>query len=342
MQLVLSEYIDAGICLVYLDDLIIMGDNADELQNNIRLILARLDKYQLRIAIQKCDFEPNTEIEFLGHKISKDRISPGPKSSSILQGIVNPNHERDDKDRNAKLNTLIGIINWFAKYIPDCSRTMLPLLDARKDGWTWGVDQDKAFNTFRDILANLQPLYLPSGGHNRLEVHTDASKDGWFAVLFEDTGDAGAPQDRLRVIAYAGGVFRGPQLSWSILQKEMFSVYQAHLKFDPFIRLHEFRLVIDNKTMCYCETSADLMVQRWYLRIQHYMSEIVHVPGILNVLPDAGSRLLHLEHPNLQLNHFNSIISYCAAVSAAKSLKPPTVCHHKPCCLFTAISRVPN
>ena len=64
MQLILSDYIDAGICLVYLDDLIIMGDAPDELQANIRLILARLDKYQLRIAIYRYKSEARFHPKF--------------------------------------------------------------------------------------------------------------------------------------------------------------------------------------------------------------------------------------------------------------------------------------
>jgi hypothetical protein len=308
MQTIFSELIAAGVCLIYLDDLIIMGNTAEELKANIRLVLERLAKYDLRISIQKCDFDCNTSIEFLGHTIKDGKISPGPKSSKILEGIVNPNDESADKDKNSKLNTFIGIANWFSKYIPDCQRKIKPLLDARANGWTWGEDQETAFHMFKDILSNLQPLHMPSGGKNKLEVHTDASKDGYFCVLFEDTGE-GEACERLRVIAYAGGVFRGPQLAWSILQKEMFAVFQAHLKFDHFIRLHEFKLIIDNKTMCYCETSADLMVQRWYLRIQHYLSEIIHCPGVLNILPDAGSRLLHLEHPNLVEAQFMSLTS---------------------------------
>ncbi len=308
MQTIFSDYIRKGICLIYLDDLIIMSNSPEELQENIRLILARLDKYNLRISIKKCDFTCNKSIEFLGHNICDGKISAGPKTCKILEGIVNPNDETEDKDKVSKLNTFIGLVNWFAKYIPDCQRELKPLLDARANGWTWGKDQEAAFTKFRKTLSNLQPLSMPSGGTNKLEIHTDASKDGYFCVLFEDTG-IGDACERLRVIAYAGGVFRGPQLAWSILQKEMHAVFQAHLKFDHFIRLHEFKLVIDNKTMCYCETSADLMVQRWYLRIQHYMSEIVHLPGVLNILPDAGSRLLHLQHPNLVDSQFMSITS---------------------------------
>ena len=308
MQLVLGDYVGT-ICLIYIDDLIILADSPEELNANIRLILERLNKYNFRIAIDKCDFEPNTTIDFLGHTISNGSITPGPKSSKILENIVNPNHETNDKAKLAKLGTFIGIVNWFAKYIPDCSRMLLPLLNARENGWTWGDDQERAFVKFRAILADLQPLALPSGGDNRLEVHTDASKDGWFAVLFEDSGVGTTACERLRVISYTGGVFRGPQIAWSILQKEMHAVYQAHLKFDTFIRLHEFRLVIDNRTMCFCETSSDMMVMRWWLRIQSYQSEIVHVPGITNIVPDAGSRLMHLLHPNVQTQDFSTLTS---------------------------------
>lgn len=308
MSTVLADYVST-ICLLYIDDLIIFGDTPEDLNANIRKILARLNAYHLRINVKKCDFDPTEEIEFLGHKISQGMIRPGAKTATILKDIVCPNDEAEPEDKVSKLNTFIGIVNWFSKYIPDCSRKLLPLLDLRLGAWKWEVDQQKCFEMFRDILADMQPLHLPSGGTNRLEVHTDASKYGWFAVLFEDTGD-GTPQERLKVIAYCGGVFRKGQLAWSVLQKEMFAVYQAHLKFDPFIRLHQFRLIVDNKTMTFCETSADMMVQRWYLRIQHYDSEIVHLPGILNVVPDAGSRLLHLTHPNVETAQFCSLSSY--------------------------------
>jgi hypothetical protein len=52
MTTLFGDYIGT-ICLIYLDDLIIMGDTEEELNKNIALVLARLDKYDLRINIQK-------------------------------------------------------------------------------------------------------------------------------------------------------------------------------------------------------------------------------------------------------------------------------------------------
>jgi hypothetical protein len=46
MQTILGSYIGT-ICLCYIDDLFIMADSAEELNQNIRLVLARLDQFNL-------------------------------------------------------------------------------------------------------------------------------------------------------------------------------------------------------------------------------------------------------------------------------------------------------
>ena len=289
-------------CMIYIDDLIIFGNSIEEIQENTRKVLAKLNEYDFRINIAKCQLEPSTSIDFLGHTISYDTIQAGPKSTKILENIKNPNHETKPKDKNDKLNTLVGILNWFSRYIEDLPRRMKPLLDAKSGGhWNWGSDQDAAFLDLRTALSNMATLYLPSGNPNtHLEIHTDASRDGWFAVLFEDTGIGDTKPERLRVISMTGGIFRNSQLGWSILQKEAFSMFMAHKKFDHYIRLSPFILAIDNKTLCYMENSSDAMVMRWYLRVQQYSSEIIHVSGVSNVVPDSGSRLFHLIHPAAQ------------------------------------------
>jgi len=231
--------------------------------------------------------------------------------AKILENIVNPNHETKPKDKRDKLNTLVGILNWFSRYIADLPRRMKPLLDAKIGGnWNWGDAQNTAFEDLRKALSSMDTLFLPSG-QNKLQIHTDASRDGWFAVLFEDTGIGNSPSERLRVIAMTGGVFRNCQLGWSILQKEAHAMFMSHKKFDPYIRLSAFTLCIDNKTLCYMENSSDAMVMRWYLRIQQYSSDVIHIPGSSNVTPDAGSRLMHLIHPT------NTAAQFCALFSTS-------------------------
>jgi hypothetical protein len=298
-------------CMIYIDDLIIFGNTLEEIHENTHKVLAKLNQYDFRINIAKCQLEPSTSIDFLGHTISYDTIRAGPKTAKILENIKNPNDESKPKDKSDKLNTLVGILNWFSRYIEDLPRRMKPLLDAKCGGqWNWGSEQDKSFIDLRHALSHMETLYLPSGNPNtHLEIHTDASRDGWFAVLFEDTGIGDTQSDRLRVISMTGGIFRNSQIGWSILQKESYAMFMAHKKFDHYIRLSPFILAIDNKTLCYMENSSDAMVMRWYLRVQQYSSEIIHISGESNIVPDSGSRLFHLIHPVSTPTQFCSLFS---------------------------------
>ena len=304
-------------CMIYIDDLIIFGNTLEEIHENTRKVLSRLNQFDFRINIAKCQLEPSTTIDFIGHTISYDTIQSGPKSAKILENIKNPNHETKPKDKTDKLNTLVGILNWFSRYIADLPRRMKPLLDAKAGGqWNWGTPQDDAFTDLRDALSNMETLFLPSGKDgSTLEIHTDASRDGWFAVLFENTGEGDTIEDRLHVVCMTGGIFRNSQLGWSILQKEAYAMFMAHKKFDHYIRLSDFTLCIDNKTLCYMENSSDPMVMRWYLRIQQYSFQIIHIPGISNIVPDSGSRLFHLIHPT------NTAAQFCSLFSNGDSAK---------------------
>jgi hypothetical protein len=57
------------------------------------------------------------------------------------------------------------------------------------------------------------------------------------------------------------------------------------------------------------ENSSDAMVMRWYLRVQQYSSEIIHISGESNIVPDSGSRLFHLIHPVSTPTQFCSLFS---------------------------------
>jgi len=60
--------------LVYLDDVIIFGKNFEELIKNLRKILSRIWKVNLKINPKKCTFF-DREVKYLGHSISAAEIS---------------------------------------------------------------------------------------------------------------------------------------------------------------------------------------------------------------------------------------------------------------------------
>ncbi|GBN92975.1 Retrovirus-related Pol polyprotein from transposon 297 [Araneus ventricosus] len=67
-------------CLVYLDDIIIVGRTFEKHLNNIRKVFQRLQKANLKLCPKKCRFFRN-EASYLGHIISADGVKTDPEKT---------------------------------------------------------------------------------------------------------------------------------------------------------------------------------------------------------------------------------------------------------------------
>jgi hypothetical protein len=62
-----------NICELYIDDVIIFADTAEEMVNNLKLILQRLHEYRVTVSPEKCSFGLE-EIEFVGHTLNEEGL----------------------------------------------------------------------------------------------------------------------------------------------------------------------------------------------------------------------------------------------------------------------------
>ncbi|XP_012936139.1 uncharacterized protein K02A2.6-like [Aplysia californica] len=69
---------------VYLDDILVSGNNAAEHLQNLRGLLQRLQDKGLRCRLEKCSFA-QPFVEYLGHYLSKNGIAKGPKTDAIMK-----------------------------------------------------------------------------------------------------------------------------------------------------------------------------------------------------------------------------------------------------------------
>ncbi|GBM00128.1 Retrovirus-related Pol polyprotein from transposon 297 [Araneus ventricosus] len=70
-------------CLVYLDDIIIVGRTFQEHLNNIRKVFQRLQKANLKLSPKKCRFF-RKEVSYLGHIISADGVKTDPEKTKAV------------------------------------------------------------------------------------------------------------------------------------------------------------------------------------------------------------------------------------------------------------------
>src|SRR5215216_3492667 len=105
---VLQEYLDK-ICIVYLDDILIYSKNPKEHKEHIKLILAALEKWQLKVNLNKSKFNKE-EVEFLGHIIRIHRIRMDPTKIKLILEWPQPTNLME-------LQQFMGLANYYRKFI---------------------------------------------------------------------------------------------------------------------------------------------------------------------------------------------------------------------------------
>ena len=71
-------------CLVYIDDIIIIGRSFDEHLHHLQQVLDRLKSAGLKIQPSKCHFLQQ-KVKFLGHIVSSEGVSPDPSKTSKVE-----------------------------------------------------------------------------------------------------------------------------------------------------------------------------------------------------------------------------------------------------------------
>ena len=92
--------------------------------------------------------------------MSKKGIRPDPKKTEIIQNLPAP------KDVTG-VKSFMGVINYFRKFIPNCSILAEPLLiltrenKRLKSNFVWGDDQQASFEALKECLINAPILKFP-------------------------------------------------------------------------------------------------------------------------------------------------------------------------------------
>lgn len=91
-------------------------------------MLTRLNEAQLILKIEKCDFF-KTEVNNLGHVVSADGLRPQPSNVKAVTQMGIP------KTIN-ELQSFLGMINYYRKFLKDFCQVASPLHNLMKDQLT--------------------------------------------------------------------------------------------------------------------------------------------------------------------------------------------------------------
>ena len=265
--------------LVYLDDILIASSNHKEHNNTLAEVFKRLFDKGIRLNKKKCNFYAD-QLEFLGHKFSKEGCAPSEDKIRAISNMDLPSTRED-------LRSFLGLAQYIGhRFVPNFASLLKPLYDLafEKNGhFEWNDDLRSTFYKVKKDVANITSVTWFDGSKPVI-VETDASGKGLGAVLIQDE----------KPILYVSRALSDVESRYSQIERECLAVRFAFQKLHYYLYGRKFILRIDNKPLCAIFNKkyddSPLRIQRWLLYIQNYTFDVVHISGKSNMLADALSR----------------------------------------------------
>ena len=102
-----------GEVLVYLDDGIIPSKTVEEGIDRLDRFLNQLLQSSLTLRRKKCNFL-TTEFIYLGHRMSRNAITPGDRKVSAIQNFKSPNNTKE-------VRRFLGLTGFFKNFVKNYS-----------------------------------------------------------------------------------------------------------------------------------------------------------------------------------------------------------------------------
>ena len=278
----ISQMIDNIECVVNSqDDIIIWAENRDKLRERTIKVFKSLKEHGLVLNKDKCQFE-QTEITFLGHKITSEGIFPDDKK---IEAIINMPYPQNVKE----LQRFMGMINYLGKFIPSLSDKTVNLRKLLEKDIAWSLE--KQHKTEIDNLKNeitKSPILKFFNPKLPIKVSCDASKTGLGTILEQKIDNDWHP------IAFASRSLTTSEKNYCQLEKETLSIVFACSKFHDYLYGHNFDVYNDHLPLKPIFEKSIIKspprIQRFLLRLQRYNFKMHYIPGKLLTIPDTLSR----------------------------------------------------
>lgn len=272
----------------YVDDFVIVTDTFESHVQVLKGVAKRLRDARLSISQKKSNFCCK-QLTFLGYVLSEEGLGPNPDR---IKPIINYKRPETVKD----IRRLVGLVNWYRRFIPDAATLLTPLTDLIKQYGPesqrkiqWKPEHQQAFDQVKHKLTEA-PILTMADYSLPFKIYSDASLVAGAAILTQVQGGSE------RVIAYHSVKFSTAQQNYSATERELLSVIAGLEKFRPWIDGTRITVVTDHQSIKWLNNLKEPAgkLARWAVRLQAFDIDFIHRPGKEMNLPDALSRAVDL------------------------------------------------
>ena len=130
-------------CLVYLDDLIVVGSTFEEHLLRLREVFEQFRDTGLKLKLSKCTLCQD-EVHFLGHIVSARGIQADPSKIDLVANWPVPTFTKE-------VQRFLGLANYYRRFVPNFATKAKPLhrLTEKTAKFKWSVECQGAFTTLK-------------------------------------------------------------------------------------------------------------------------------------------------------------------------------------------------
>lgn len=210
MNSILSSYV-GNFVLVFLDDILVYSNSLEAHKIRLSLLIEAFQEANFTLKRKKRRFGEN-QVEYLDHLITSEGVLPSGHNINKVKRFGKPINVEE-------VHSFLGLTGHYKKYVPNYAPVAEPLTRSKKKKivFTWGVEQQEAFDYFLKALTEAPILVYP--GRQKIQVLSmDANMKG-LGEMLSQVNDADTISNE-RVISYASRGLHGSERNYTITHLE--------------------------------------------------------------------------------------------------------------------------
>lgn len=275
-----------GTAVGYIDDIGVVSFGTVEDHEYLLLqVLRAMSKCRLRIQPAKCEFFRESG-SFLGHVLSAEGIA---QQDGKVQAIKNWPSLTDLKSVRA----FVSLCSYYRKFVKDFARIAAPLTDLlKKDMFKTPLPDEAlaAFDKLKEALMSA-PVLAYFDVTKCHELYVDACGVSIGAVLQQH--DEKDPDDGSHPVGFYSRRLNPAEQNYATYDKELLGLRDGVLHFRHQLLGIPFKVHTDHCSLRWLFNQPEIsgQRQRWLAVLSQFqLTEIVHIPGVQNVVADVLSR----------------------------------------------------
>lgn len=283
---------------------IIYVDDVSVLSGNNREFMERVDRVMRRAEMANMIFNPDKMVwctekpEFVGLKFVNNQLELPHKYYALIEQLKFPKTQK-------QLRRWVGLVQYIARFIPQCPKLMLPFRQYLKKGARIPKDSSGALTIacerVKETLSKMKEdggvLILPDW-NTKFVLDGDACEESDTAIVRQENG----------IILYYGHLFTDAEKYQHISFKELHPHYATLKRYKAMLYGARVESHTDHLPLvALLVFPYHKLPSHKFMRMCEYIHSfpnygMVYVPGVLNDGPDFFSREIDYEKERMDIN----------------------------------------